>query len=40
MVKKYYPADFNQQEIYDLEQQLKHFIVDASNDNKMKRCQH
>ena len=39
MVKKYYPADFSQQEIYGLEQQLKHFIVDASNDNEMKKCQ-
>ena len=37
MVKKYYPADFSQQEIYGLEQQLKHFIVDASNDNEMKK---
>jgi hypothetical protein len=31
MVKIYYPADFTQQEIYGLEQQLKHFVVDASN---------
>jgi hypothetical protein len=37
MVKKYYPADFNQQEIYGLEQQLKHFIVDASSDDEMKK---
>jgi hypothetical protein len=29
MVKKYYPADFTQQEIYGLKQQLKHFVVDA-----------
>lgn len=37
MVKKYYPADFTQQEIYGLvEQQLKHFVVDASNDEELK----
>ena len=36
MVKKYYPADFSQQEIYGLEQQLKHFVVDASNDEELK----
>jgi hypothetical protein len=35
MVKKYYPADFTQQEIYGLEQQLKHFVVDASNDSEL-----
>uniref|UniRef100_A0ACD5XAN1 Uncharacterized protein n=1 Tax=Avena sativa TaxID=4498 RepID=A0ACD5XAN1_AVESA len=37
MVKKYYPADFSQQEIYGLEQQLKHFIVDVSNDSELKK---
>ncbi|XP_051222110.1 uncharacterized protein [Lolium perenne] len=36
MVKKYYPSDFTQQEIYGLEQQLKHFVVDASNDKELK----
>jgi hypothetical protein len=36
MVRKYYPADFTQQEIYGLEQQLKHFVVDASNDEELK----
>uniref|UniRef100_A0A453B994 DUF4371 domain-containing protein n=2 Tax=Aegilops tauschii subsp. strangulata TaxID=200361 RepID=A0A453B994_AEGTS len=36
LVKKYYPADFTQQEIYGLEQQLKHFVVDASNDKELK----
>jgi hypothetical protein len=36
MVKKYYPADFTQQEIYGLEQQLKHFVVDAYNDKELK----
>lgn len=28
MVKKYYPADFSEQDIYALEQQLCHFVVD------------
>ncbi|XP_040258830.1 uncharacterized protein [Aegilops tauschii subsp. strangulata] len=36
LVKKYYPTDFTQQEIYGLEQQLKHFVVDASNDKELK----
>ena len=36
LVKKYYPADFIQHEIYGLEQQLKHFVVDASNDKELK----
>jgi hypothetical protein len=36
MVQKYYPADFSQQEIYGLEQQLKHFVVDTSNDDELK----
>jgi hypothetical protein len=36
MVQKYYPVDFSQQEIYGLEQQLKHFVVDASNDDELK----
>jgi hypothetical protein len=35
MVKKYYPSDFTQQEIYGLEQQLKHFVVDASTDKEL-----
>jgi hypothetical protein len=38
MVRKYYPADFTQQEIYGLEQQLKHFAVDASNDEELKNA--
>uniref|UniRef100_A0ACD5W4Q1 Uncharacterized protein n=1 Tax=Avena sativa TaxID=4498 RepID=A0ACD5W4Q1_AVESA len=37
MVKKYYPADFSQQEIYGLEQQLKHFVVDVFTGNEMKK---
>uniref|UniRef100_A0ACD5V0I4 Uncharacterized protein n=1 Tax=Avena sativa TaxID=4498 RepID=A0ACD5V0I4_AVESA len=36
LVKKYYPADFTQQDIYGLEQQLKPFVVDASNDGELK----
>uniref|UniRef100_A0ACD5X541 Uncharacterized protein n=1 Tax=Avena sativa TaxID=4498 RepID=A0ACD5X541_AVESA len=36
LVKKYYPADFTQQDIYGLEQQLKPFVVDASNDEELK----
>jgi hypothetical protein len=36
MVKKYYPADFTHQEIYGLEQQFKHFVVNASNDDELK----
>jgi hypothetical protein len=36
MVKKYYPIDFTQQDRYGLEQQLKHFIVDASRDEELK----
>jgi hypothetical protein len=35
MVKKYYPSDFPQ-DVYALQQQLKHFIVDASNDEELK----
>jgi hypothetical protein len=34
MIKKYYPADFTQQ-VYGLEQQLKHFVVDASRDEEL-----
>jgi hypothetical protein len=29
-------VDFTQQEIYGLEQQLKHFVVDAYNDKELK----
>jgi hypothetical protein len=36
MVKKYYPADFTQQDRYGLEQQLKHFVVDPSRDEELK----
>jgi hypothetical protein len=36
MVRKYYLANFTQQEVYGLEQQLKHFVVDASNDEELK----
>ena len=35
-VKKYYPADFTQQDRYGLELQLKTFVVDASNDEELK----
>ena len=35
MVKKYYPADFPQ-DIYGLQQQLKHFVSDASKDDDLK----
>jgi hypothetical protein len=35
MVKKYYPADFPQ-DIYGLQQQLKHFVSDASKDKELK----
>jgi hypothetical protein len=36
MVKKYYPADFPQ-DIYGLQQQLKHFVLDASKDEELKK---
>ena len=36
LVKKYYPADFTQQDRYGFEQQLKPFVVDASNDEELK----
>ncbi|XP_047060073.1 uncharacterized protein LOC124666789 [Lolium rigidum] len=36
MVKKYYPADFTQQDIYGLQLQLKHFVSDASKDEELK----
>ncbi|XBJ26953.1 hypothetical protein VPH35_004285 [Triticum aestivum] len=36
MVKKYYPADFPQQDIYGLQLQLKHFVLDASKDEYMR----
>jgi hypothetical protein len=36
MVKKYYPADFSQQDIYGLQLQLKHFVSDASKHEELK----
>jgi hypothetical protein len=36
MVEKYYPLDFNQQEMIGLERQLNHFIIDASTNEDMK----
>lgn len=36
MVKKYYPADFPQ-DVYALQQQLNHFVVDASKDEELKK---
>ena len=36
MVEKYYPLDFNQQELIGLERQLNHFIIDASTNEDMK----
>uniref|UniRef100_A0ACD5YLJ1 Uncharacterized protein n=1 Tax=Avena sativa TaxID=4498 RepID=A0ACD5YLJ1_AVESA len=36
LVKKYYPSDFSQQDIYGLEQQLKPFVVDVSNNEELK----
>jgi hypothetical protein len=36
MVKKYYPSDFPQQDIYGLQLQLKHFVSDASKDEELK----
>ncbi|CAO2175813.1 unnamed protein product [Urochloa humidicola] len=36
MVEKYYPTDFNQQERHRLENQLNHFVVDASNSEELK----
>uniref|UniRef100_A0A8R7VCW0 HAT C-terminal dimerisation domain-containing protein n=1 Tax=Triticum urartu TaxID=4572 RepID=A0A8R7VCW0_TRIUA len=35
MVKKYYPTDFSQ-DIYGSQQQLKHFVSDASKDDDLK----
>ena len=37
LVKKYYPVDFTQQERFGLEQQLNHFVVDASNDVELQK---
>jgi hypothetical protein len=37
MVEKYYPADFNQQEIIGLEYQLNYFVVEASRSDDLKR---
>jgi hypothetical protein len=37
LVKKYYPTDFTQQDLYGLEHQLKPFVVDASNDDDLKK---
>ncbi|XP_044382616.1 zinc finger protein 862 isoform X1 [Triticum aestivum] len=36
LVKKYYPADFSQQDVYGLENQLKLFVPDASSDVELK----
>ena len=36
MAKKYYLADFPQQDIYGLQLQLKHFVSDASKDEELK----
>jgi hypothetical protein len=36
LMKKYYPTDFTQQDLYGLEHQLKPFVVDASNDDDLK----
>ena len=36
VVKKYYPADFAQDDIYGLQQELKHFVSDASKDEELK----
>ena len=36
MMKRYYPADFPQQDIYGLQLQLKHFVSDASKDEELK----
>jgi hypothetical protein len=35
MVQKYYPSDFPQ-DIYGLQQQLNHFVLDASKDKDLK----
>jgi hypothetical protein len=35
MVKKYYPTDFPQ-DIYELQQQLKYFVLNASKDKELK----
>jgi hypothetical protein len=37
VVEKYYLADFNQQERLRIEYQLKHFVVDASNSEDLKK---
>ena len=37
MVEKYYPLDFNQQEMIGLERQLNHFIIDVSTNEDMKK---
>jgi len=36
LAKKYYPADFDQQDISGFEQQLKHFVVDATSSKELK----
>jgi len=36
LVEKYYPADFSQQDMYGLENQLKLFVPDASSDVELK----
>ena len=35
LVEKYYPADFNRQEMIGLERQLNHFVLDASSSADM-----
>jgi hypothetical protein len=39
LVEKYYPMDFNQQEMIALERQLNHFKVDASSAEDMKNIE-
>ena len=36
LAKKYYPADFDQQDISGLEQQMKYFVVDATSSKELK----
>jgi hypothetical protein len=36
MVKKYYPSDFSQQDIYGLELPLKYFVSAASKNEELK----
>jgi hypothetical protein len=39
LIEKYYPMDFNQQEMIALERQLNHFKVDASSAEDMKNIE-